>query len=70
MTIRQTIDCKHSRLNNKTLVLLNPFRYRSYYFDEETGLYYLNSRYCDPEIGRFINVDDISTLDVMPTIIF
>ena len=40
----------------------NPFRYRSYYFDQETGLYYLNSRYYDPEIGRFINIDDISVL--------
>ena len=42
----------------------NPFRYRSYYFDQETGLYYLNSRYYDPEIGRFINIDDITVLDV------
>ncbi len=33
---------------------INPFRYRSYYFDTETNLYYLNSRYYDPEIGRFI----------------
>ena len=41
----------------------NPFRYRSYYFDEETGLYYLNSRYYDPETGRFVNADDISFLD-------
>ena len=37
------------------LATLNPFRYRSYYFDDETGLYYLNARYYDPEIGRFIN---------------
>lgn len=41
---------------------LNPFRYRGYYFDCETGLYYLNSRYYDPEISRFINADDISIL--------
>ena len=51
-----------SGLNNKTIALLNPFRYRSYYYDVETGLYYLNSRYYDPEIGRFINADDISIL--------
>ena len=44
------------------LATLNPFRYRSYYFDEETGLYYLNARYYDPEIGRFINADSISIL--------
>ena len=36
---------------------LNPFRYRGYYFDTETGLYYLNSRYYDPETCRFVNGD-------------
>ena len=41
---------------------LNPFRYRSYYLDDETGLYYLNSRYYDAELGRFINADRISIL--------
>lgn len=35
----------------------NPFRYRGYYYDQESGLYYLNSRYYDPEVGRFINAD-------------
>ena len=35
----------------------NPYRYRSYYYDAETGLYYLQSRYYDPVIGRFINAD-------------
>lgn len=40
----------------------NPFRYRGYYYDEETGLYYLKSRYYDPETGRFITIDDISYL--------
>ena len=38
---------------------INPFRYRSYYYDEETKLYYLNSRYYDPNFGRFINSDSI-----------
>lgn len=38
---------------------LNPFRYRSYYYDEETNLYYLNSRYYNPEWGRFLNADGI-----------
>ncbi len=37
---------------------LNPFRYRSYYFDLETNLYYLNSRYYNPEWGRFLNIDN------------
>jgi len=42
--------------------LKNPFRYRSYYYDFETNLYYLNSRYYDPETGRFVNADDIGVL--------
>ncbi len=49
---------------NRFIANKNPFRYRSYYYDFETGLYYLNSRYYDPEIGRFINIDDISVLNV------
>ena len=40
----------------------NPFRYRGYYYDVETGLYYLKTRYYDPETGRFITIDDISYL--------
>ena len=36
---------------------LNPFRYRGYVYDEETGLYYLRSRYYNPEWGRFVNGD-------------
>ena len=35
----------------------NPFRYRGYYYDEETGFYYLQSRYYDPGTGRFLNAD-------------
>ena len=41
----------------------NPIRYRGYYYDTETGLYYLKTRYYDPEVGRFITIDDISYLD-------
>ena len=41
----------------------NPFRYRSYYYDTETNLYYLNARYYDPQIGRFICPDSIEYLD-------
>ena len=40
-----------------TMADVNPIRYRGYYYDVETGLYYLQSRYYDPEIGRFINAD-------------
>ncbi|MGN0786723.1 MAG: RHS repeat-associated core domain-containing protein [Christensenellales bacterium] len=34
-----------------------PFRYRGYVYDEETGFYYLQSRYYNPEVGRFISAD-------------
>ena len=40
-----------------TIGVKNPLRYRGYYYDTETSLYYLQSRYYDPEIGRFINMD-------------
>ena len=39
------------------IATINPFRYRSYYYDTETELYYLQSRYYDPAVGRFINAD-------------
>ena len=38
---------------------VNPLRYRGYYYDFESGLYYLRSRYYDPEIGRLINADNM-----------
>ena len=40
-----------------TLGKNNPFRYRGYVYDEETGFYYLQSRYYNPEVGRFISSD-------------
>ena len=39
--------------------MLNPFRYRGYYYDEETGFYYLINRYYDPETGRFLSADHV-----------
>ena len=39
---------------------INPFRYRGYYFDTDTGLYYLQSRYYDACTGRFVNGDEAS----------
>ena len=41
---------------------INPFRYRGYYYDADTGLYYLQSRYYDPVVGRFINADTADAL--------
>ena len=43
---------------------VNPLRYRGYYFDQALGMYYLNSRFYDPAIGRFINADATWVLGV------
>ena len=40
-----------------TIGQINPIRYRGYYYDTETGFYYLQSRYYDPTVRRFLNVD-------------
>ena len=45
--------------DNYAIMQLNPFRYRGYYWDKELNLYYLQTRYYDPETGRFINADNI-----------
>ena len=42
---------------------INPIRYRGYYYDVETGLYYLQTRYYDPQVGRFISPDSVDYLD-------
>ena len=43
------------------LAEVNPLRYRGYYYDSETGFYYLQSRYYDPENHRFINADSYAS---------
>ena len=49
----------------------NPLRYRGYYYDIDSGFYYLQSRYYDPQIGRFINGDNqISSNDIHSTNLF
>ena len=53
-----------------TLGSHNPLRYRSYVYDQETGLYYLQSRYYNPIMGRFINSDDIPYLGADGTLLF
>ena len=49
--------CTVKNATGFTIGIDNPFRYRGYYYDTETGLYYLQSRYYDAETGRFINLD-------------
>ena len=56
-TIDSGYNGTDTSITNRFIAFINPFRYRSYYYDEETKLYYLNSRYYDPEVGRFINAD-------------
>lgn len=56
-SIKDGLDNIITDTNN--IAYINPFRYRSYFYDDETGLYYLNSRYYNPTWGRFINADGI-----------
>ena len=53
----------NSSTTNYDLAHDNPIRYRGYYYDEDTKLYYLNSRYYSPEFRRFISPDDTAYLD-------
>lgn len=44
-------------LDKNHIAYINPFRYRGYYYDEETGFYYINNRYYSPLLCRFLNID-------------
>ena len=55
--------------SGRSIATVNPFRYRGYYYDAEIGMYYLQSRYYNPVVGRFINVDDIEALEYLDTLI-
>lgn len=48
-----------------TMASVNPFRYRGYYYDDETGFYYLQSRYYDPSLCRFISADQYELLSIL-----
>ena len=54
--------------NPDHIATLNPLRYRGYYYDTQTGFYYLQSRYYDPANHRFINADSYATTDVSDAI--
>ena len=57
-------DNEGNEINNSSHIgVINPFRYRGYYYDEETELFYCNSRYYSPELGRFLQVSDVSELN-------
>ena len=48
---------------------INPLCYRCYYYDAELEMYYLQSRYYDPMVGRFINADDVTLLGADKTVL-
>ena len=48
---------------NSAIGNINPYKYRGYYFDNETGLYFLKTRYYNPDSGRFISMDDVAYID-------
>lgn len=52
-----------------TVGYANPFRYRSYYYEELIGFYYCNSRFYDPILGRFLNADDHNFLGISDTVL-
>ena len=56
-------NCLEESGPNTDLAESNPIRYRSYYYDEDTGLYYLNARYYNPKLRRFISPDNSAYLD-------
>ena len=56
-----TTDNGTAITNPLDIAHLNPLRYRGYYYDSETGFYYLQSRYYDPVSHRFINADSIAS---------
>ncbi len=58
----QTITRDNTAEQNK-IAEINPLRYRGYYYDTETGCYYLQSRYYNPEWGRFLSPDSFSYID-------
>ena len=60
----KAVDSNGNQITSSTHIgNLNPFRCRGYYYDTETGLYYLKTRYYDPEVGRFISCDSIEYAD-------
>ena len=50
--------------SNCNIATVNPYRYRGYYYDTETKLYYIQTRYYDPAVGRFINADNLCLWDI------
>ena len=56
------------KINNRLILLIileiNPIRYKSYYYDIESNMYYLRSRYYNPLLARFITPDNYQYIDI------
>lgn len=57
-----TLTSGNTTLENNIVRYYNPFRYRGYYYDIDLGWYYLQSRYYNPQWGRFLNADGLAFL--------
>ena len=56
----------HNGANANSIAAKNPFKYRGYYYDSDLSLYYLNTRYYDSLVGRFISPDNVDVLAATP----
>ncbi len=60
---KQSLTNDTFSFDNTSIAYINPIRYRGYVYDNETGFYYLNTRYYDPSLRRFINADTTDILN-------
>ena len=56
-----------NKITEEQIASLNPIKYKGYYYDAEIAMYRLETRFYDPEIGRFLNADDLSLLQETPS---
>ncbi len=54
---------EHLLFSSYSIVNINPFRWKSHYFDVESGLYYANGRYYDPEVGQYVDASPIEAVE-------
>ena len=55
---------EEKEIENKKIVEDNPYKYKSYYYDKESGLYYLKSRYYSASLHRFISLDQTEYMEI------
>lgn len=63
--ILSILDENKNEVSTSHIGYINPFRYKEYYYDNETSLYYLGNRYYSPELGRFISCDEYLFYDIL-----